>query len=230
MTKPNNGGNREEISRDILSDLGKTSAEKHFLEALLENGEVFVDKLMESDVVKDFPVLGTALKICKAGSNLRDYIFAAKIHKFITSLRSVSPDLRAKFKKKIVDNPEERKRVGEFVLLTIDKISDLEKPEIIAKIFLAYMDGHLTADELRRIVEAIDLAFIADLKVFLHTSRPSEKSKEAYLLYLTRSGLTEIVAGKTIDEIGEIYFEFSRLGKNFLNAYHHGNKLAGNKP
>ncbi len=230
MAKPNNNGNRDDTSRDILSDLGKTSAEEHLLEALLENGEVLIDQLVKSDVIKDFPVLGTALKICKVGSNLRDYIFAAKIHKFITGLSSVSPNLKAKFKKKIVDNPEEKKRVGEIVLLTIDKISDLEKPEIIAKIFLAYMDGHLTSDELRRIVEAIDLAFIDDLKIFLRTSRPSEKSKEAYMRYLTRSGLTEIVAGKTFDEIGEIYFEFSKLGKKFLNAYHHGNKLASNKP
>ena len=226
MANPSNGGNREEVSRVNLSGFGKTSAEEHILEALLENGEVLIDQLMGSDVVKDFPILGTVLKICKAGSNVRDYIFATKIHKFITNLESVSPDLKAKFTKKMLGNPEERKRVGEFVLLTIDKISDLEKPEIIAKIFIAYMDGHLTVDELRRIVEAIDLAFIADLKVFLHTSRPPVKSKETYLSYLTRSSLTEIVAGKTIDETGEIYFEFSKLGKKFLNAYHHGNKLA----
>jgi len=226
MAENENSGKREKVSRDIISDMGKTAAEKHFLEAILENGEVIFDDLLKSDLIKDLPVLGTAVKFCKTGSNIRDYLFAAKIFKFITNLNSLSLDEKSKFNKKLADNPEEQKRVGEIVLLTIDKLSDLEKPEIIAKVFLAYIDEEITLGEFQRITEAIHLAFITDLKAILASDRPPVESQEAHLDYLTPSGLTKMVPGDTVDEIGKVYFEFSKLGKKLIHAYKHGDRLA----
>lgn len=200
---------------------------QHLLEAALDNAEVFIDRLIDNEIVKDVPMLGTALKVCRAGMDLRDRMFAAKIGKFVTNLDAVNEETKVKIKQKMVENHEATRKIGEMILLTLEKLTDLDKPEIIAKVFLAYIDGHLTNKEFRRLIEVIDLSFIDDLNVFLQLRNPPMKSKEAFLRYLARSGVTEVVAGQTWNDSGELYYEVTRLGNKLINAYRHGGKLVG---
>jgi len=199
--------------------------ENHLFEAVLDNTEVIVDQFIDNEIVKEIPIFGTALKIIKGTLDIRDRMFGAKIAKFLTTLESVSEETKEKIKEKVRKDPEEIKKVGEVILLTIDKLTDLEKSSFIAILFMAYIDGYITNLEFRRLVEAIDLAFIDDLNQFLEIKNPPKKSKESYLRYLYRSGLTEIVAGKTYEDSGEIFYELTKLGNKLLHAYRHGVKL-----
>lgn len=200
-------------------------AKKELLEVALDSAEVLIDQYIKNDVVKEIPVLGTALKVVKAAADIRDRMFAAKIGKFLSALDSVPDKQKDNLRAKLKSEPEEVNRVGEVILFTLDRLSDLNKPEIISKIFLAYVDGYLKGSDFRRIVETIDIAFIDDLNKFFSIHNPPKKSQEPYLRYLSRTGLTEVVAGKNISEAGELYYELSKLGTKALNAYRHGSKI-----
>jgi hypothetical protein len=54
-----------------------------FLEASLEGAEAIADALIENEVVKSIPVVGTAIKILSGGLDLRDKIFVSKIQRFL---------------------------------------------------------------------------------------------------------------------------------------------------
>lgn len=198
---------------------------RHLLEVALDNAEVLVDKYVDNDFVKEIPILGSALKLVTAASDIRDRIFAAKVARFLTCLDSISNEKKESLRKKIQGSHEEANKVGEIVLLTLDRLTDLEKPEIISMVFLAYVDGHLKETDFRRVVEAIDLAFVDDLRRLFSIHNPPKKPQDAYLRYLVRTGLTEVVAGNTFDEAGELYYELSSLGTKALNAYRHGRKI-----
>lgn len=200
-------------------------AKKELLEVALDNAEVLIDQYLDNEVVKEIPLLGTALKLVKAATDIRDRMFAAKIAKFLGALNSISEEQKEKLQDKMKNEPEEVNKVGEVVLFTLDRLSDLNKPVIIAKVFLAYIDGYLKGNDFRRIVEAVDIAFIDDLSKFFSIHTPPKNSQEPYLRYLTRTGLTEVVAGKTFDDAGELYYELTKLGTKALNAYRHGTKL-----
>lgn len=186
--------------------------DRHLLEAVLENTEVIVDQCISNDFVKDIPFIGTTLKAYKALVDFRDKLFLAKISRFIEELDSVQPEVKEALIEKVRNHPDEAKKIGEVVLFAIDKASDLEKPEIIAKIFLAYTNDQITCSDLRRITEAVNQAFVDDLKTLINVDSIPNKSQEAYLRYLVSTGLTEVVPGKTFAEGGELYFEITEFG------------------
>jgi len=124
--------------------------DRPLLEAVLENTEVVADQFISNNLVKDIPFVGTALKACKAVADVRDKLFLAKISRFITELDLVPPETREALIEKMKKHSDEAKKVGEAVLFSIDKASDLEKPEIIAKIFLAYITNQISVVPFRK--------------------------------------------------------------------------------
>lgn len=186
--------------------------ERPVIEAVLESGEVLIDTLMREDVLSEIPVVGTAFRICKAADSIRDKAFAAKLHQFVVGLSSVSEDQKEKIREKFSENSAEATKIGETLLLVIERLTDMDKPLLLGKVFLAYIDGALTSSDLRRLSQAIDLAFFDDLKVLLEIREIPPLSDQAWLQYLTPSGLTRMIGGQDVDNLGAIYFEVTPLG------------------
>ncbi|MBW4635788.1 MAG: hypothetical protein KME30_29085 [Iphinoe sp. HA4291-MV1] len=209
--------------------------ERPLTEALLAVGETIADHaLVLNDWFEAFPVVNIALKLCKAASNTSDEILMAKLKKFLEEFNQASPKELESFKRKMERNPKEVYKIGEVLVLTLDRISDLDKSKIIGIIFRAYMSELITSAELRRMVEAINLAFVDDLKAFLDEESASRGFPKHYLRYLSSTGLTEITTGKTIDEAGEIDYEITELGRKLKKAYryatlNHIQKQVGHK-
>ena len=198
------------------------------LEAALEGGEVIVDVLMRGEVLAEVPVIGTAIKICKAADAIRDKAFAAKLAQFVRNLDSMSEEHRRKLREKVASAPHEAQKLGETLLFVIERVTDLDKPLLLAQLFLAYLDDVLSSDELRRLSQAVDTAFADDLKQLLERHKLPEKSDELWLECLVPSGLTRLVAGQTYDELGRLYYEVTPFGNKLRNAYFYGRKYTAN--
>ena len=165
-------------------------------------------------------------KLFRVPIDIRDRMFIAKIYSFINPLESVSDEQKQKMYKKMKSNTDEANKIGEIILLTLDKVTDLAKPKIMFIIFLSYLDDNLNRADFIRILGAIDFAVIDDLNKFFNLHKLPEKSQEPYLRYLAPTGLTEVLAQNTFDELGELYYEVSILGQIALNAYRHGSELS----
>ena len=105
---------------------------------------------------------------------------------------------------------------GDFLVL--EKITTLDKADVIARLFISYIFGHLTADEFRRFSDAVDQAFIDDINLFLEES----ESNKPFMEYLFRTGLTTLQT--TSWSGGVTGYEISDLGKKMIEAYHQGIK------
>jgi len=202
--------------------------EKPFIEIVLENAEGLIDVVTDNEILKSIPVVGTALKAIKGAGDIRDRLFAAKIMTFLNSLEKVAPDLKENIRKRVAENPVEARKVGETVLLLIDRLADLDKTDIIAKLFIAYAYGNLKPVDFQRVTQAVDQAFVSDLSLFLRTHNLPRKgpSQDIFMRSLYPSGLTKIVGGKTVDTIGEFYFEVSTLGNKLITSYNQGKNLS----
>src|ERR1035437_10047632 len=202
--------------------LNKT--DRPLLEAVLENAEALVDSLINDEFLKDIPVVGTAIKLCSAVDSLRDRAFAAKLHKFVLGLGNNHSAVAVKWRQLVDKSPEDAKRVGETLFMVLERLSDLEKAELLASVFRAHVDDIIASQDLRRLAQAIDMAFMDDLKRLLELDRHPEKSAEPWLRYLAPTGLTIMVGGKTAKDVGDVYYEVSRLGGQLRNAYFHGRR------
>jgi len=97
--------------------------------------------------------------------------------------------------------PEEYEKVGETLFLVLDRLIDLEKPQLLANVFVAYLGDHLTAIDLQRLAQAIDLAHTSDLHELIGCSEAvlngndMDATNLPWMQMLGPSGLTIARAG-----------------------------------
>jgi len=157
--------------------------ERHFLEAFLEGTEAVADFIVENEAIAAVPVVSTVLKLVKGLDDLRSKILKAKLYKFLTEpsvLRSVNAGrIRSR-----LDKDEQRHAIGEALFLTLDKMTDLKKPELLGRAFAAYLDEVIDSETLLVLAHAIDSAFVGDLEYFLthHAPEGQEGNPSAYRL------------------------------------------------
>ncbi|MCA9036304.1 MAG: hypothetical protein KDA91_14310 [Planctomycetaceae bacterium] len=204
--------------------MAKDVSDSPMLELTLETAETVADNLLDSDVLKEIPVVGTALKLCKAADNVRNRLFIAKLQRFLLAT-NVDPDTKAKWRAKASASPEEAAKIGESICLMLDRLADLTKAELIGTLFVAYTSDVIDHDKLQRLTQAIDVAFIADIKMLLSKHKLPEDSTEPWMMHLVPSGLTQITGGKTLDSVGAIYCNATKLGHSLRNAYFHARRL-----
>jgi hypothetical protein len=190
-----------------------------FLEASLEGGEVIADSLIDSEIIKSIPVVGTALKIISGSLDLRNKIFLSKVQRFIKEIESISNDEKLKFNQSVTSDKESMASVGEAALLVLDKLSDLKKAELLGFYFSCFLGGLLDQYQFRRVASAIDTAFIDDIEKFLELGAEELLSKKQFMESLFSSGVTVISAGKTIDDSGELFYEASSMGRRMIELW-----------
>ncbi|MDO9372658.1 MAG: hypothetical protein Q7U07_08750 [Gammaproteobacteria bacterium] len=205
-----------------------TPKDRPIVEAALESSEVIADALMHGDVLAEVPLIGTAIKICKAADAIRDRAFAIKLMRFVQNLEDITEEQKQKLKKKMSGGDNEAQKVGETLLFVLERVTDLDKPILLSHLFLAYVDGVISSEELRRLSQAVDSAFGDDLHKLLTSQNPPDKSEEPWMQYLVASGLTRLVAGQTFDEIGKLYYEVAPLAHKLRDACFHGRKYTAN--
>lgn len=196
--------------------------DKPLLEASLENTEAIIKAVSDGDVLIDVPVVGTAFKVLRAADTFREKLFAEKISRFLQQLHEIPPSAIEKMRKKIADSPQESEKVGNTLLMVLDKVSDIDKPKLLGQLFIAYLDNVISVDDLRRLIHAVDVAFVDDLLELIRSS-PSDPLG-SHLEFLVSSGLSCVVAGGW-DEMGEISYEKTKLANKLLRAYCHVNGI-----
>jgi hypothetical protein len=131
-----------------------------------EVGEFVVDRIIEAGILRDIPIIGTAVKLCTIGDTWRDKSFGKKVNTFLTALDEVPQKEREKFKESIKNNKIEIEKLCEKILMSLENITDISKAEIIADLFIAYLDKEISPTDFRRCVDVVCNNFVDDIDVF----------------------------------------------------------------
>ncbi|WP_113922490.1 hypothetical protein [Cognataquiflexum aquatile] len=119
------------------------------------------------------------------GIKTQEWLFLKKILKFFTQLDSTTKKERSDFISKVERNEIYNKKVGLAILLILDKLEDLEKPEIIGKLFAASVKGEIDYQMFLRLSYLVQKLFIPDLNYLRKINEGSEvdfeKQEELYL-------------------------------------------------
>ena len=105
-------------------------------------------------------------------------------------------------------------RIGNTLLLVIEKVTDLEKPKLLGQLFIAYIDDIISDETLRRLVHCVDIAFIDDLMALLGI-----KHVPHHLENLISSGLSRPIGGATLSNMGDIDYETALLAHELCKAF-----------
>ncbi len=132
-------------------------------ENLAELAEVLFDQNLSEGIIKEIPILSTIVAITKSTISIRDKLFLRKIIRFLSRLSDVPLAERKAFIEKIKNSPRDKIILAENLLLLIDKITDVEKSDLIALAIIEYIEERITRNELELTLNAIDKCALTDI-------------------------------------------------------------------
>ena len=152
-------GNVPQLSQALVKSLNNES----LAEAGATAADIGLDAVIDSGALDGVPVFGALLSFRKAGLAIRDALFERKVAKFLSGFADADPDERSKFVEKLRAEGKLEK-FGETVLLLLDRLDDMTKPEMGGLVMAAAAAGKIELSEALRVSRIIDRAFIDDLR------------------------------------------------------------------
>lgn len=132
----------EHAEKAILNELYSELVNKNF-DVSIDYGELFIDTVMEHEVLKEIPLAKTVVAVGSAFASMRDKANLLKLFVFLKEVHkgSVTEEERKGFNDKLQQDAKWRKRALEHVLLQIDRIHSVEKAEILGRLFMNHIRG-----------------------------------------------------------------------------------------
>ncbi len=151
----------------MMNDEAKESLEKGLLSTLKNEdlgnvckdfSELAIDAFLQDGIARDIPIINSILGLAKAGFTVRDRLFIEKVIKFINPLSQYTTEERREFLQSL--DGHELKKATESIILYLDRLDSLEKPEMMGKVFESYMKGESSFKAMMYYIHFIDSVFI----------------------------------------------------------------------
>jgi hypothetical protein len=153
---------------DVGMSLIETIISPELQDVMTDFGEIALDSIMKDGILKDVPVIGSIVGFSKAAISIRDKLLVQKILYFLRELSDTTEEERKNFLQGFEDNPREQRRVGENLMLLLDRLDDLDKPAMIARLLKAYVKGDIgNYDEFIYYSSVVDRMLMIDLSALL---------------------------------------------------------------
>lgn len=136
----------------LLDTIGGENIEGLFSDA----GEFTLDVLLQDGVLRDIPIVSTVVGFTRIGLGVRDYLFLKKTARFLRNLADIPVQERKAFIKKLESEKGFRERVQENLLLMLHRLDNMQKPDMLGKIFRAYLMGQIDFDVYQKLCTAVD--------------------------------------------------------------------------
>ncbi len=121
------------------------------LDMLSEVGEFTLDYFLKEGVLKDFPLIGSVLKMLQAGNDISNLIFAKKLQAFISKLNEhgiIAVD------EKILDK-EKLSELGCELIFIIDNAQNVNRAEWLAQAVIGLSEMRYDVDTFQRLINVI---------------------------------------------------------------------------
>lgn len=129
-----------------------------------EYAEIGLDAVMEDGILKDIPIVSTAIAIYKIGGSIKERHNLKKLLVFLNELNNgiLDEPKRKEYQQKFRSNEKFRNQEIEYLLVLIDRYISYDKPQMLAKLYLAYLEGIIIWEELTMYAEVVDRFLLLD--------------------------------------------------------------------
>ena len=119
----------------------------------------------EDGILKDIPFVSAALKLYNIANQVQEKYSFYKLNAFIKGVNDGAVDSNEieRRKKKFYSNVKFRKQELEYILVLIERYIGLDKPTMLAKMYLAYLDDIISWKEFTVYAEVIDRLLPGDI-------------------------------------------------------------------
>lgn len=189
-----------------------------------EYAELGLDALVEDGLLKDIPVVSTAVAVYKIGKSIHERHHVAKLVSFLNEINKgiADEEQRQKYREKFNGNEKFRNQELEYILILIDRYISFDKPQMLAKLYLAYLDDKIQWTEFTQYAESVDRLLPGDIYLSnegFKYARSKIDSKQR----LTALGLMKGVVKNNSEQRGamaiassELHYEMTKFGRTLL--------------
>lgn len=205
----------------IIEAIGKQG-----LPALLDSAEVALDMALEDGFLKEVPLIGTAARLFAIGKNIRERLFFKKLLAFFREVDEVSQEERQSFAQLLDSDRRQATKVGESLLLLLERLGETEKARLLGKFFAAYLRGTIDLKTFEQLGWSLERFFLQDLEGLktLYAKHFPDQEVGARIANAGLAGSSIIVpsggAGWMsyhINELGRRYIELGDFGESTPN-------------
>lgn len=189
--------------------------DENFKDLLADNSEILLDSLMDNEILKEIPVLGSSLKIIRGIQSIRDKSYLNKIKRFVEHLGEIDENERKKLLEESTKDKKRRVKFGDAIFTTIEQSDSLVKIEYLAIAFEAFLNDEIGESDLRLICHVINNSFTDELIEVIETEFPGN------LQYVVPSGLADVIYSKlTMDmDTTEPHYKLSSIAGQLRTAW-----------
>lgn len=190
--------------------------------------EIGLDAVLEDGVLKEIPILSTMVSLFKIGNSVKERHDVRKLAAFVAALNNgiIDEEKRDYYKKIVRDNPAKRDKELEHILIIINRYVHINKAELLAKFYLAYLDEEIDWNSFSKAAEILDRLLPGDFQELENNSwsdlNDSDVSDSLLRLIslglvITHSKAVNVVAGTLVIPDAEIKdYELTIFGSMFL--------------
>jgi len=176
------------------------------------NAEVILDSFLENGALKDIPVIGTLVSTFKIVSGIREGIFYKKLLKFLIELKDITIRKREEMINKMNANEKYSTKVGEKIMIYLDKTEEYDKASIIGKLFKNLINEEIDRETFERLCFMTDKVFLEDLWKLKKIYETRDEEGKFSLKEFDKSNLTSVGLLVDIRTLGG-HVKFSSYGK-----------------
>lgn len=121
-----------------------------------EYAQLAVEALTSDDVLKQIPVVKSAVAGGELLRSVKDHFLLNKLTQFLTSFSEVSDWQRKDMVSRIEADPKYGRRVGLHVIEALDRMDSHRKPQMLAAVFAVYAKEEINVEMLNRLVATIE--------------------------------------------------------------------------
>lgn len=137
-----------------------------------EYAELGLDALVEEGLLKDIPIVSTAVAVYRIGKSIREKHHISKLISFLNEINKgiADEEKREQYREKFNSNEKFRNQELEYILILVDRYISFDKPQMLAKLYLAYLDGEIIWEEFTMYAEVIDRFLLLDRRTLTTTA------------------------------------------------------------
>lgn len=131
--------------------------------------EIGLDAIMDEGILKEIPIVSTTVALFNMGNSIREKHHIKKLISFLNEINNgiVDEEKLVNYREKFLSNERSRNQELEYILVLIDRYIDYNKPQMLAKLYLAYLDEKINWDEFAMYAEITDRFLATDYKTLL---------------------------------------------------------------
>ena len=197
------------INKNRLIDSFKNTIFEPLKKPLSEYAELGIDSVMDSDVLKQIPVISTIIGFCKLGYNLHERHMINEIMKFFDGLDvdSIDKERLRVYREYLEDNPIEMEKELSRILIMLDKNIEDRQSKYLGKFYRALLNQEIKNNEFvifsRIVVEMFDSDF--DIIRNFEEITCDKKNEYQRLCYLNLISEKPVISNGEIEAFDEGY-------------------------